>query len=313
MTDTPPQSPAWLESLLATPSLARLLRSADEAASLMASRPRGEAPEIREALDSIHRDLGRAVHALAREHGATSPPSAPSDVSEEEAGFGLPETTDTPSAGPSDGPSPLGARSIDPLYDDDWYTDESASPDAPLFGADDLPDEPTDVPGGEIELAEPVPAGPVRVLEDLLVDADAPTGALFALRSESGDPPEWKADLDDLLGLIALPLDLVDVDGMPEEASKVQWASGELDHRLPRFPEAVQLALLALLAARVRNLQGHLDLDIGARLALDRMRRYRELNDLAWVIGLLPGSRPEGRSWADDAMSWWKLLRPPTA
>jgi hypothetical protein len=299
-------SPAWAAEVLHHARLSRLLRDADEARALLQRSSRG-ASDVQQALDSIHRDLGRALHELvspAASHDF-APPLVGAASFGEEGGTVFPTQA---SANPLSSP-------VDPLYDDDWYTEEKQNADAPLFADGELTDDDTDVPEAEPFLTrkrqdavvEP-PHQEVLALERLMDDAVDPSGDLAALRSD--DPPAWLAELNELLALVAPPRDLVDVELLPEEASKVQWAAGELDVRLPRLPERVQLAVLGLLAARCRNLQAHLDLDLGPRKALDRLRRYRQNNDLPWVRGLVASMGPESDSWADDALSYWLLLRP---
>jgi hypothetical protein len=66
--------------------------------------------------------------------------------------------------------------------------------------------------------------------------------------------------------------------------------------------------LVGQLAARARHLQAHLDGDLEARLALDRLRKYRQAARLAPVVGLMPERTPEFGSWSNDAGRWWSLL-----
>jgi len=70
----------------------------------------------------------------------------------------------------------------------------------------------------------------------------------------------------------------------------------------------VQQALLGMLAARARHLQEKLEVDVGPRLALDRLRRYRKQAGLPPVVGLLPDRGPEAGAWAEDAKRWWTVL-----
>jgi hypothetical protein len=132
---------------------------------------------------------------------------------------------------------------------------------------------------------------------------------LGALRRVMGESSR-SGDLYALLSLLTPPADLLDPAAMPDEASKVQWASGELSGRLADAAREVQIAVLAMLAARARNVALHLEIDIGPRMAIDRLKRYRDHEDLPWVQGLVPNARPELDSWADDARAYWELLRP---
>lgn len=228
-----------------------LLQAEDVRASL------GEGDAIlREALDDVHRELGRQFHLWA--HAAQPELFVVESPAAEELAD-LPELPD--------------------------YT-----------GEDDL----TEIPDPEDLLAYrrelEGPAG-----ESLSLDT-------IAERMEALGSVE--NDLGELLDLLRPPRDLVDPRVMPDEASKVQWASGELAGRLADSPSCVQAAVLGMLAARARNVAEHLDVDIGPRMAIDRLRRYRDQQDLPSVAGLSPNARPERASWADDARAFWEMLRP---
>ncbi len=125
-----------------------------------------------------------------------------------------------------------------------------------------------------------------------------PRGALVVPLASSG-----------VFDVLALPDDLGDPAVIPDEAAIVQWASAELDGRFAAVPRPVQAILLAMLAARARNVSAYLEVDIGPRMALERLRRHREREDLPWVAGLIPGARPEKSTWAEEARACWGLLR----
>ena len=96
------------------------------------------------------------------------------------------------------------------------------------------------------------------------------------------------------------------------EASRVQWITTELESRLTGFPPEIQVALVALLAARAQHLRRGSANDVGPRLSLDRLQRYRIEADLPIVAGLLPTPRPESETWESDIRGWWSLLKPGT-
>lgn len=179
----------------------------------------------------------------------------------------------------------------------------------PTWG--DLPedDDLTEIPDPASFLGratqEEEPPGPVVRLDELQQLRSTGDGPLAVAR---GSSLPWREPLDELLDLIALPIDLADPTAMPTEASTVQWASGELQNRIARFPEPVRQALLGLLAVRARNLASHLDVDIGPKMALDRLKRIRSTHELPWVVALLPNARPETGSWTNDARAFWELL-----
>src|SRR5690606_2665470 len=119
--------------------------------------------------------------------------------------------------------------------------------------------------------------------------------------------PPWVDDLRDLLDL----LDGGTAESESElavETTRVQWATIGLPDRLAPLPDVVRQAMVGLLAARARHLQERLREDVGPRLALERLRRYRSEAGLTPVVGLLPERSPELATWADDARHWWKVL-----
>ncbi|MCB9677491.1 MAG: hypothetical protein H6737_20450 [Alphaproteobacteria bacterium] len=273
--------------VLEDPRLLQLLGEADNALALIAQQgdPTGE---IAEALDSLFRDIGRYVHELARA-APTFAPLTPVDVQTDRAHF------------ESDG----------------WYTDEIDGDALPLFTEGELhgDEEQTDIPEPD-NVTAPEPPAPVEIddidvvpLAALQRDASDADGELARLRV-GHEVPSWGPAVAELLELLAPPDDLLASSAMPEEASKVQWAAGVLEERLSGLPTTVQLAVLGMLAARALNLAAHLDVDIGPRRALERLKAYRDALDLPFVSGLLPGPHPECDTWAEDAMAYWALLHP---
>jgi hypothetical protein len=122
------------------------------------------------------------------------------------------------------------------------------------------------------------------------------------------DSGEWVDDLQDLLALLAAPTSDADAVALAVEASRVQWATVGLRERWPRFPSAIQVALLGMLAARCRYLGEHLAVDLGPQRAMGRLAAYRRSAGLARVVGLVPDRGPESESWTDDAVHWWEML-----
>jgi len=200
---------------------------------------------------------------------------------------------------------------------DGWYTDEVDGDALPLFTEGDLGDTfETDIPEEE-GAATPLPRAPVVDDLDLMGlaalqrDASDPKGQIALLRV-GAEAPDWVEPLVQLLDLLRPPGDLLAPAAMPEEASKVQWAAGVIEERLPGLPERIQLAVLGLLGSRALNLAAHLDVDVGPRLALDRLKRFRDNQGLPYVASLAPGPHPELDTWAEDARAFWALLRPNT-
>lgn len=132
-------------------------------------------------------------------------------------------------------------------------------------------------------------------------------------RSRLGDyapeaPGAWVDGLQDLLALLGKPTDDRDAVTLAVEASRIQWATVGLRRQWPRYPEPIQVALLGMVAARCRFLVQHMEVDLGPRYALDRLRTYRAHTGLATVVGLVDEREPEAGTWTDDALHWWDML-----
>lgn len=135
-------------------------------------------------------------------------------------------------------------------------------------------------------------------------DAHNPFGQL-----RRGERPTWWYRLDELLAMLALPASFADLQELGVEASRVQWATTDLAPRLVGIPAEVQVGVVALLGARAQHLRHRLDIDVGPRLSIDRLQRYRIDEDLPPVAALQPTPRPERGSWESDARAWFALLR----
>lgn len=247
--------------------------------------------ELDEALDSIYRDLGRALFHIAQEDGTRH--------------LLIPDS-------PEEDPT-LFTSEIERDDTGSWYTDEVPRPDR-LFDEDDIDDDFTDVPESEV---------PEQEEEPVMVPSPYDMVTLAALRSRlhdrsdslsdladtSREPPTWAYKLWELLDLLELPADFDDPQELAVEASKVQWAAGELEVRLSSFPASVQIAVIGLLAARAQHLRQRIDVEVGPKLALDRLRRYRLGAGFSSVGGLVAEAHPETGTWADDARGFWSVLQ----
>jgi hypothetical protein len=122
------------------------------------------------------------------------------------------------------------------------------------------------------------------------------------------DDGPWVDALQDLLALLDAPTAETDPVSLAVEAARMQWATVGLADRWPRFPEAIQVALLGLIAARCRFLAETMPVDLGPLAALDRLAAYRRLTGITPVVGLVLERGPESASWTDDAIHWWGML-----
>jgi len=272
--------------------------------------------DVDEALDAIYSDIGRLVFRLMNDN-ATSAKDGPPEPTESARPTFLPLTEEA-------------TQSTIPTEEDhgerlDWYTDEdegdkddgeSAQPEPLFFSQDDRLDEMTDIPESD-PISEEIEIDAVTDHEDYEVTGIAqmtraqtePNHPLHRLADSSSDPT-WAYKLGELLHLLQLPTTQT-ADEMTVEASHIQWAASELPSRLDGLPQSVQVCIIGLLAARAQHLRSRLAVDVGPRLALDRLRRYRIDHELPTVVGLLATPAPECGSWSEDIKGWWTLLNPP--
>ncbi len=291
--------------------LLELARNASRLHNDMAARG-DSTSDVDDALTAIYADIGKLVYQLlAEDKVAEAEPPQPLDPTAEpsRATF-LPLPDEEPEITSFTDEVGTGATS--------WYTEEmEVEVSGPLFSPDDHLDEFTDIPESdpiseEIEMdAEPDDDGgdyDIASIGQMWSERVTRGRSLHDLADPTADPT-WNHKLTQLLGLLNLPDDFTGNDEMAVEASRVQWAASELGNRLDGFPEAVQLCIIGMLAARAQHLRSQLAVDVGPRLAIDRLRRYRIDNELPTVAGLLSQPVPETGSWVSDIEDWWKLLQ----
>ena len=276
--------------VLKNPRVRELLAALDEADRLAARS--GAVAEVDEARDSLLRDLGRAVHTLAKTYGESMLP-----VDDPELQTDAHYTDELPN------------------QDDDtgWYTSEVPRQSGMLFEPGDIEDGTTDIPESP---HEPRESGDATMEYDYEVEnaarmqlrCDDPANAMHQLSAEP--IPTWRHAVDEFRELLQLPADPTDPDELAVEASKVQWATSELERRLAPLPAELQVCFIAMLASRAHHLREHLAVGVGPRLALDRLDRYRLANELPAVAGLLSTPRPEYGTWVNDMRQWFYLLTP---
>jgi len=291
------------------PRLLELIGLAKDAATLhQQMKARNEATtQVDEAIGAIYSDIGRLVYRLMSQ-GSRAESADTAEGSDDDRATFLPFTEEaTQSTVPTE--EEVAERM-------NWYTDEVEVDDAePLFTKEDRLDELTDIPESD-PISEEVEMDTVTDHEDYEVttiaqlrrNSGASDHPLRRLSDESSDPT-WAYKLTQLLKLLELP-DSPQRDEMAVEASRVQWAASELHTRLDGLPQSIQVCIIGMLAARAQHLRVQLAIDVGPRLALDRLRRYRIDEELPTVAGLLAQPGPENDSWADDVQAWWDLLHP---
>lgn len=265
-----------------TPRVFELLAEARRALALRGRlRAAGrDASAVDDALETLYRDLGHAVvHAAETHDGLVFPTIRRLDVSDFE---------------------------LDDDSTESWYSDERTPRPRPLvpeplFDPGEI-DGPTDVPVSDFDEATPV-----LPVEREVTRAAAPDYAVRRL-DDAPVPTDGHPRVGEMLVLLARPASLSDPDELKVELARLQWATSELASRLDGLPDEVRTAVVALVAARVRDLRGRVDNDVALRIVIDRLQRYRIDAGLPAVAALLPTPLPERGSWSADAQGWWERL-----
>jgi hypothetical protein len=258
------------------PRVQQLLREADEAVQRRADPA---------TLAALHMHLGMVFHEVVRRAAAQARAADPTVARQAPL---LPSTTPDATMLPDDDAEPseplAWTNEIERDEGGGGWTEDSEVPEGPLFDSGEL-DENTNFPenadadGFDLETAEHWPEGP----------------SAFQLPA-------------DLRTLLALPPDLTSPDDLAVEASRVQWATSDLDGRFGGLPPPSLSAVLGLLSARANLLSERLDVAVGPRLAIDRLRRWRAAHGLPQVAGLEENPLPERGSWEADTRSWWAVF-----
>jgi len=321
-----------MSSLFDEPEIKTLLTAIDHLHTMLANHDkRSEAAlELQTALNDIYRDFGKAVYLLQQQRSERSkePEEPPQrftthfnptlSVDPETAEIALPENTeDLPDITEIPEVTPLELDQIHTRHVGDhnrWYTDEVQSSESePFFEASDHLEE--DIPISE-RFANPAPPTNLGTTTDerhayrspqVLHPADLTSTPLFSNTHDDINSP-WVAQLQQMLILLEAPQSLHAYTDLAAEASRIQWATFDLERSWSALPRAVQQALLGMLSARCRQLQTQMDVHLGPSHALSHLRAYQQREDLNPVVGLIPDRRPEYRNWLEDAEHWWDVL-----
>lgn len=277
--------------ILLNPRFRELVQQAEEIDRLRADAvQRGEATDrLDPALDAVLRDLGHHVLALDRDARARDAEDDPTA-----------ERTSTETARADGFTNEVEARSLEEI-DDSWYTDEVTGTSRPrLFGPHEIESAVDDVPD-----SDPMPDLDDTEYPENDDSVGAPVTLAAALATFRGAAP---APLDELIRLLPALGDDPPADELSVEASRVQWACSDLDRRLVGLDPVWTAAATAWLSARARDLMDRLDVDVGPRTALDRLRRWHMAHGVGRVAGLAEPAVPETGSWASDARGWQRVL-----
>ncbi len=212
-------------------------------------------------------------------------------------------------------PAPSVPTPPDPHPLDDLSAPTDTNPIAVSSDFDDVLEEPTDVEamGGEeaddIDLAG---VGTLSVRTRRLGASPAPEPAARETRSRAAVAPaegDWLGNLSTVLQVLGEPSNVpLDAGGREQFVHSIVAATSNFEVRWSVFPDAVQQALLGLVAARGRRAEAALGADPDVKLAMGRMRRYTDQRSLTLVPALRPGTA-DGRDWFADERRYWNVLR----
>lgn len=295
------------DDILTHPDVQALLREADSAKAMLDEIGTEDPENFRRALERVHADLGRLIHRLAP-RSEPAPDEEITHVTRREDAFASVMVEEEPTD-PGIGDLRPGRRSLlggnaprtaarkpknpaPPPRRRHKGSKRSAGA-APAAGA---PDAPTPPRKARMITSQ----GALDLREDGSI-VQAPL-------KDQGERADWMQPLADLLTVLALPEDTEEPGELAAEACRVQWATLRLDADWRGMPMAIQAALLGLLASRARHVQDHLAVDVGPRLALERLAEYRQRAGLSKVEGLYPERSAQTGSWAEDARRWWDTL-----
>jgi len=323
-----------MSEILGNPRVRELLAQAQKALELHSELKGSGLPasEVETALNDIYRDIGMFVVRIAKD--ADSGPDLGQLYSDEAPTVEPAKPVRVPEATPN--PKPLGGYTTTESDEDDedddeseemgrssWYTEEVDIPSEPLFDPGDLGDDHTEIPesdpvtdssldnrdatfdpevdGDDYDLAT------VARVQAMARDQESPLAKL-----QSSQRPTWAHKLDEFVGIIGVPGDLSNSQVRSEEATRLQWATSEIENRTALLPPQIKTVLLGMLGARAMNLRYYMAEDFGVKLSLDRLRRFRLQWELPSVESLTGLPRPEYGNWDNDFRQWLALVQGPS-
>jgi hypothetical protein len=322
----------WREDLLIdishNPRLSQLLGRIEEIRRVLGKLP-PDTPErsrYEHALAGFYIEVGKYVHWLMRQDPSTLARVQAEGrrwASEADAFLGQsrPETR-------RDGLR-VGMPAIDATHDsataepttgeemsvgDDWTQDSVGPGGVPIENLPDIePDAIVDdgtAASGDVRLAlgdEPSAAG--DPVSDLVAARDRKPVVAEPEPVIPGPEPVWSSHLRSLmsqLGQAAISLD--DPSACEMEKRRLVRATTNMETRWAAFPPEVKRALLGCVSSRAQAVRTRMAVDVELRLALGRMKRFRDASGVEPLASLGDEPAPERGSWEADAAWWWERL-----
>jgi hypothetical protein len=252
----------------------QLLEQAESAVRMLGQvDPHGKR-QVKHALSGIYEDIGKHIHALARQMA----------TSEKADG-----TRDT---------SPISISELEDLTSEIEHTDEVANESALNLDISRTSNE---------WLQGPVESRFVSVehVEKRLQQS------LEQIHTALRDNPEetaWIYRLENLLDMLDVSEHLDSEAEVAVEASKLQWATSAMWEQWSNFPRTIQVALIGLLACRSHVLAEHAPDSLAPTIVIERLRNQQKRSGVPQVQGLQNNPSPEDESWTNDATLWWNIL-----
>lgn len=272
-----------------------------------------ESVVLQRRLDALHLEIGRYVDWLMRQDRSARRRIA-AEAEDQRRGGGGAERIDEETAVPpprratrpitTDDSSPdrESVLSMDFSWEDEGLVDERVAEPASELKASDIVER---VAGSEGDL--PIEALPAPEDEDDDTEAES-----FDLERDLGQPSPGEADwvhaLRELLRALGGPHRAREASAQVAQADRILHSTTGMEVHWGAYPTAVQRALLGLLGSMARDLQSTIEDDVGIRLALGRLERFRAARELPTLPSLDRDGKPEYKSWSYDAQASWSSL-----
>lgn len=261
--------------LLDNPTIKQLLEQAESTVRMLGQVDSYGKRQVKDALNGIYGDIGKHVHALARQVASGNPESL--------LGTGKP-------------------ISIDELED---LTSEIENTDEVIETASK--GSPTDDLTGPDWLNSQHESAPVSVS---LIEGHLKQALLQIQQKLLSDDPDtlWVYELENLLDMLDMSEHLEDEIELAVETTKLQWATTNMYDSWSNYPRLIQVALTGMLACRAHVIQENLPNSLAPEAVLKRLKTQQIRSGLRPVLAMQASPSPEDESWSNDATLWWNVL-----
>jgi hypothetical protein len=259
--------------ILDNPTIKQLLEKAESTVRMLGQVDSYGKRQVKDALNGVYEDIGKHVHALARQIANGN--------QELVLGSGSPITIDE----------------LEDLTSEIENTDEMIEDD---------PTAANDLSGTHwIENQRASTPIPVSLVEGHLKQV------LLQIQQkrEHNDPSvAWVYQLENLLDMLDMSEDLSEDIELAVETNKLQWATTNMYDVWASYPRLIQVALTGMLACRAHVIQEQYPASLATAPVLKRLKVQQVRAGLRPVLAMEDSPRPEDESWSNDATLWWNIL-----